>query len=60
MEVQERHARTRTVTRDTVLPANKNEAFRNKKMRREVSRVSFLMCPFRVRVVLPQRTTDAA
>jgi hypothetical protein len=29
-------------------------------MRREASRVSFLMCPFCVRVMLPDRTTSEA
>jgi hypothetical protein len=45
--VSERHARTRGIIRDTDSPANWLVA--GVEMRRETSRVSFLMCPFCVR-----------
>jgi hypothetical protein len=47
MEVPGRYARTRAIIRDTDSPANWVVAAAE--MRRETSRVSFLMCPFCVR-----------
>ncbi len=55
MEVPRRHARTRAITSDTLFPAN--GPLRAGTMRREASRVSFLMCPFCVRGLLPHETT---
>ena len=55
MEVSRRHTRTLAITRDTVfLQIGPNEASR---VRREASRVSFLMCPFCVRGWLTDETT---
>ena len=56
MEVSGRHARTRAIIRDTVSPAN--WMIRRRRMRRETSRVSFLMCPFCVRHLLTRSTTQ--
>ena len=56
MEVSGRHARTRAITRDTFLL--QIALVLTPKMRRETSRVSFLMCPFCVRPLLTHRTTD--
>ena len=50
MEVSERHARTLAITRDQFLL--QIGSFEWGEMRREASRVSFLMCPFCVRAVL--------
>jgi hypothetical protein len=50
MEVSERHTRTRAITRDTVLL--QIGLLKALEMRRERSRVSFLMCPFCVRRML--------
>jgi hypothetical protein len=50
MEVSGRHARTRAIIGDTISPAN--WGLQATKMRRETSRVSFLMCPFCVRRML--------
>jgi hypothetical protein len=55
MEVSERRTRTRAITRDTVfLQIGLLKAL---EMRREASRVSFLMCPFCVRALLLCLTT---
>jgi hypothetical protein len=58
MEVSERHARTRAIIRDTDSPAN--WLLQAAEMRRETSRVSFLMCPFCVRAPVPSSTTHSA
>jgi hypothetical protein len=47
MEVSGRHARARAITRDTVFL--QIGLLGRRAMRRETSRVSFLMCPFCVR-----------
>jgi hypothetical protein len=44
MEVSGRHARTRAIIGDTISPAD--WVLQATKMRRETSRVSFLMCRF--------------
>jgi hypothetical protein len=58
MEVSGRHARTRAGIRGTVSPVNR--LVERKNMRRETSRVSFLMCPFCVRGLMSLQTTATA
>jgi hypothetical protein len=53
--VSGRHARTRAITRDAV--CLQIRASDGSRMRRETSRVSFLMCPFCVRASLTNLAT---
>jgi hypothetical protein len=55
MEVSGRHVRTRAIIRDSVLL--QMSLVRTLEMRRETSRVSFLMCPFCVRQELLVQAT---
>jgi hypothetical protein len=50
MEVWARHARTRAIAPDAVLPVKRDDS--RLRVRREASRVSFQMCPFCVRRLL--------